>query len=106
MRELSASPPQGFLYFYRDYFNEGQYPVFEELQEGLRQRIAANPLDQREFYSIAIEKREYHNGLSYLLERNLEPEEWRFLANFKLHRTAGCIELLCGRGEKGGSTLC
>lgn len=106
MRELSASPPQGFLYFYRDYFNEGQYPVFEGLQEGLRQRIAANPLDQREFYSIAIEKREYHNGLSYLLERNLEPEEWRFLANFKLHRTAGCIELLCGRGEKGGSTLC
>ena len=106
MRELSASPPQGFLYFYRDYFNEGQYPVFEGLQEGLRQRIAANPLDQREFYSIAIEKKEYHNGLSYLLERNLEPEEWRFLANFKLHRTAGCIELLCGRGEKGGSTLC
>jgi len=98
MREFSAVPPRGFLYFYRDYFNEGQYPVFERLQEGLRERIAANPLDEREFYSFAIEKKEYHNGLSYLLERKLGSEEWKFLANFKLHRTTGCMEILCAGG--------
>lgn len=99
MRELSESPPRGFLYFYRDYFNEGQYPLFEGLQEGLRQRIGAAPLDWREIYAVAVEKKGYHNGLSYLLERKLGQEEWRFLANFKLHRTAGCMEILCAKGE-------
>lgn len=102
MRELGAEPPEGFLYFYRDYFNEGQYWIFERLKEGMRNRIAADPLDDREFYSFTIEKKEYHNGLSYLLEQKLEAQEWKFLANFKLHRTAGCMEILCGRGEKAG----
>lgn len=96
MRELCAEPPQGFLYFYRDYFNDGQYRTFELLKSRIWEMVSENPFDEREFYSFTIEDKEYHNGLSYLLEKKLGKENWCFLSNFKLHRTAGCMEILCG----------
>lgn len=96
MRELYAMPPEGFLYFYRDYFNDGQYRTFERLKGRIWELVSQNPSDEQEFYSFTIEEKDYHNGLSYLLEQKLTPENWNFLANFKLHRTAGCMEILCG----------
>ncbi len=95
MRRLDAEPPEGFLYYYRDYFNDGQYQIFEMLKRGMRGMASGDPFDVRECYSFAIEDKEYHNGLSYLLDRELRQENWKFLANFKLHRTAGCVEILC-----------
>lgn len=95
MRRLEAEPPEGFLYYYRDYFNGGQYQAFEELKNGMRKLLSANPFDEREFYSFTMEEQDYHNGLSYLLDRNIGRENWDFLANFMLHRTAGCMEILC-----------
>lgn len=96
MRNLSAVPPEGFLFFYRDYFNSGQYRIFENLKRKIWEQVSKNPLDEREFHSFTIEEKNYHNGLSYLLEQKLGKENWEFLANFKLHRTAGCMEILCG----------
>ena len=58
--------------------------------------LAQNPADEREFYTFTVEEKEYHNGLSYLLEQKISKENWEFLANFRLHRTAGCMEILCG----------
>ena len=96
LRVMEAKPPEGFLYFYRDYFNNGQYRTFEILKMKICEMLAQNPADEREFYTFTVEEKEYHNGLSYLLEQKISKENWEFLANFRLHRTAGCMEILCG----------
>lgn len=104
MKELGKEPPEGFVYLYRNHFAKGEEASVRLLERCLRGngRETAEKL-WRSF--VIADDREYHNGMSYLLEGSLMDERdealygmtMGFLQNFRLYRVAGCVEFLCVR---------
>lgn len=101
MRRLDLRPPERFFFLYRNHYAKGERLGALLLEE--RMREPARGRAARLFRRYAVPSgREYHNGLSYLLEGSIASEEddalfaeaMSFLQNFRLYRVDGCVELL------------
>lgn len=108
MKELGKEPPEDFVYLYRNHFAKGEEAPVRLLERRLRGN--GRETEKQLWRSFVIEDdREYHNGMSYLLEGSLMDEKdealygmtMGFLQNFRLYRVAGCVEFLHVRWKKG-----
>lgn len=101
MKEIKKVPPEKFVYLYRNHFAEN-----EKSGIGLLERYMKKAEDgtQNQLWRSFIlgDGRDYHNGMSYLLEGSILDEEdekvygaaMGFLQNFILYRVSGCVEFL------------
>lgn len=99
MRDITRVPPQNFGYLYRNHFAEDERSRILLLEKRMRE-CAQNAGLWRSF--TLEDGREYHNGMSYLLEGSIMDaqeeavyeETMAFLQNFRVYRIAGCVEFL------------
>lgn len=103
MKETDREPPKHFIYLYRNQCHIEEVPRVRFLEKKMKEETAANLAGRKIWRSYTVEDgREYHNGMSYLLEGSLENERddrmyeeaMAFLQNFRLYRVDGCVELL------------
>lgn len=103
MKEEGKEPPECFVYLYRNHFEKAESTGIRFLEEEMRNMTEAKDGGAQIWRSYMVGGgREYHNGMSYLLEGSLmdETEEemygaaMGFLQNFKLYRVSGCVEFL------------
>lgn len=103
MKELGKEPPECFIYLYRNHFEKTETGGIRFLEEEMRKMTESKDGGAQIWRSYMVGGgREYHNGMSYLLEGSLmdETEEemygaaMGFLQNFKLYRVSGCVEFL------------
>lgn len=103
MRDLLRVPPKHFVYLYRNHCDRKEHVGICALKQRMK-RICPEQKKQLWRSFILEDGRDYHNGMSYLLEGSLMDEEdetaysevMRFLQNFILFRMDGCVEyLLC-----------
>lgn len=101
MKDLTRVPPEGFVYLYRNHYTRQEMTGIRLLEMQMKNEhgIENNAL----WRSFTLgDSREYHNGMSYLLEGNLSEEQSEkryaaamgFLQNFILYRVSGCVEYL------------
>lgn len=106
MRNLQSMPPKHFVYLYRNHCADSEHTGISVLER----KMKSNCREQKKYLwrSFILEDgRDYHNGMSYLLEGSLMDEEdeslyseaMRFLQNFILFRIDGCVEYLLLRKE-------
>ena len=101
MRDLSRVPPKHFVYLYRNHFYEEEKTGVRVLEEGIKGSVKKTGRSLWRRYTLE-NGRDYHNGMSYLLEGSLIDEQdetlyteaMSFLQNFILYRINGCIEYL------------
>lgn len=106
MRELRCVPPKNFIYLYRNHFAKSEKSAIKLLEERMKMNAGAEESLWRGF--TLEDGRDYHNGMSYLLEGNIIDEQdeilygeaMRFLQNFILYRVSGCVEFLSVREQK------
>lgn len=99
LRDETLEPPVNFMYFYRDYFSEGQYGAVTSIEHEMEARMQESAESKGQCWSYTVAGgNDYHNGLSYFFDEKKPESDWKgkmdFLANFKLYRTAGCLEVL------------
>lgn len=103
MKEEGREPPERFVYLYRNHFDRAETAGIRFLEEEMRKMTEPKNGETQIWRSYTVGGgREYHNGMSYLLEGSLmdESEEemygaaMGFLQNFKLYRVSGCVEFL------------
>ena len=98
-------PPQNFVYLYRNHLKEAQQEAVARLGIQLKTHMeeASGHRKRRLWRSFLLAgDRDYHNGMSYLLEGRLQDvkdeqmycEALCFLENFRLYRAGGCVEYL------------
>lgn len=98
-------PPQHFVYLYRNHLKEEEYKAIEQLGMRLKESVEVSvlPKERRLWRSFLLSgDRDYHNGMSYLLEGRLQDAQdeklycdaMNFLENFRLYRLSGCVEYL------------
>lgn len=100
MRELGRVPPKHFIYLYRNHFFEREENGICLLEKRMKRGAEKGKYLWRSF--TLEDGRDYHNGMSYLLEGNITDERdetiygdaMGFLQNFILYRVSGCIEFL------------
>ncbi len=101
MRELERIPPQHFIYLYRNHFARNEESGIRLLEQQMRGEKQKREKSLWRSFLLG-EGRDYHNGMSYLLEGSLEEPEsdalygaaLGFLQNFRLYRREGCVEFL------------
>lgn len=105
MRDLQRVPPRNFVYLYRNHCADSERMGVSVLE--YKMKSICQEQQRKQFWRSFIleDGRDYHNGMSYLLEGSLMDEEdetlyseaMRFLQNFVLFRREGCVEylLLC-----------
>lgn len=107
MRDLQCVPPEHFVYLYRNHCADSEQTGICVLEKKIKDSCQGQrPYLWRSF--IQKDGRDYHNGMSYLLEGSLmdEKEEasyceaMHFLQNFILFRVAGCVEYLFLKREQ------
>lgn len=103
MKEQSLMPPRHFIYLYRNHYSERERAGIRFLGQRMREETAQKSSGRRLWREFTVQDgREYHNGMSYLLEGSLVDEQDEqmykealcFLQNFRLYRVDGCVELL------------
>ena len=101
MKELERIPPERFVYLYRNHYVKGEESGIRLLERQMREgKENGEGCLWRSF--VLGESRDYHNGMSYLLEGSFVDEKtdavygaaMGFLQNFRLYRRAGCVEFL------------
>lgn len=106
MRQLTRVPPEHFIYLYRNHFAPGEKCGVRLLEQRMRQGSENGKYLWRSF--TLEDGRDYHNGMSYLLEGSILDEQddtvygetMAFLQNFILYRVSGCVEYLLVPGEE------
>lgn len=106
MRELKRVPPECFIYLYRNHFVRNEKSGIQLLEKYIKKYSETGKYLWRSF--TVEEGRDYHNGMSYLLEGSMLDEKdevvyeatMNFLQNFILYRASGCVEFLVA-GENG-----
>lgn len=105
MRDLQRVPPRNFVYLYRNHCAGSERMGVSVLEH--KTKSICQEQEKKQFWRSFIleDGRDYHNGMSYLLEGSLMDEEdetlyseaMHFLQNFILFRREGCVEylLLC-----------
>ena len=101
MKELERIPPERFVYLYRNHFARGEESGIRLLEQQMHMAQKQEKGCLWRSFTLG-EGREYHNGMSYLLEGSLEDEQddaaygaaMGFLQNFRLYRRSGCVEFL------------
>ena len=108
LKNSGIEPPHHFVYLYRNHYSEAERPCVQFLETLMReQTTCAQRKELWRHYTIQ-DGREYHNGMSYLLEGSLADEQDEkmyeaallFLQNFRLYRVDGCVEFLYTAYEK------
>lgn len=107
MRELQRVPPRNFVYLYRNHCADCERMGICVLEYKMKSIYQEQQRKQFWRSFILEDGRDYHNGMSYLLEGSLMDEEdetlyseaMRFLQNFILFRREGCVEYLLLRKE-------
>ncbi len=105
MRELKRVPPRHFTYLYRNHFAESETCQIQLLETRMKREAETEKRIWRSF--TVKDGREYHNGMSYLLEGSMMDEvdetvygeAMGFLQNFILYRVSGCVEFLLIEGN-------
>lgn len=105
MRELKRVPPKHFVYLYRNHYAKSEKNGIRLLEKSMRENAKTGNCLWRSF--TLEDGREYHNGMSYLLEGSIIDEEdetvygdaMGFLQNFILYRVSGCVEFLLVGGN-------
>lgn len=101
MKDISRVPPEKFIYMYRNHYNKNEETGIRLLE--LRMKNRCYDAAPRLWRSFTLgDGRDYHNGMSYLLEGSMEGEQEEqiyaaamgFLQNFVLYRVSGCVEFL------------
>ena len=101
MKDINRVPPEEFIYMYRNHYNKHEETGMRLLELRMKKRYYdGTPRLWRSF--TLGDGREYHNGMSYLLEGSMEGEQEEkiyaaamgFLQNFVLYRVSGCVEFL------------
>lgn len=101
MKELKRVPPKKFQYLYRNHFAENERNGIKVLGEQMKK--LADGAEKYLWRSFTLgDGRDYHNGMSYLLEGSIMEEQEEavygaamgFLQNFVLYRVSGCVEFL------------
>lgn len=108
MKELEKEPPRQFIYLYRNHFAAAEETGIQILEKRMRGEDRKETEHLWRSFTIA-DGREYHNGMSYLLEGSLMDEQdetlygssMGFLQNFRLYRVSGCVEYLSVLNEHG-----
>lgn len=106
MKELKKVPPHKFRYLYRNHFAGQEENGVRILERQMKMQAEDTKLLWRSF--TLRDGREYHNGMSYLLEGSIMEDEdeavygatMTFLQNFILYRLSGCVEFLLVQGKK------
>lgn len=101
MRDLQRMPPKHFVYLYRNHCADSEHTGICALEHKMK-NICQERKTQLWRSFILEDGRDYHNGMSYLLEGSLMDDEdetsyseaMRFLQNFILFRIEGCVEYL------------
>lgn len=101
MKELERIPPERFIYLYRNHFVKEEERGIRMLERQMHEEQAKQENSLWRSFTLG-EGREYHNGMSYLLEGSLLDAKadavygaaMGFLQNFRLYRRAGCVEFL------------
>lgn len=103
MKTLSMEPPRHFIYLYRNHCCGREMPGIRFLAQRMKEENAKKSEGKKLWREYTVQDgRDYHNGMSYLLEGSLVDEQDErmydealgFLQNFRLYRTDGCVELL------------
>lgn len=103
MKTLSREPPRNFIYLYRNHCSGRELPGIRFLAQRMKEEAAHKSDGKRLWREFTVQDgRDYHNGMSYLLEGSLVDEQDErmydealgFLQNFRLYRMDGCVELL------------
>lgn len=105
MRELKRVPPKHFVYLYRNHFAKSEKNGIRLLEKSMKENAETGNCLWRSF--TLEDGREYHNGMSYLLEGSIIDEKdetvygdaMGFLQNFILYRVSGCVEFLSVGGN-------
>lgn len=101
MKDIKRVPPEEFVYMYRNHYNKSEETGIRLLELKMKKKYhSGTPRLWRSF--TLGDGREYHNGMSYLLEGSMEEEQEEqiyaasmgFLQNFILYRVSGCVEFL------------
>lgn len=106
MRELKRVPPKYFIYLYRNHFAKSEKNGIRLLERSMKENAKVGKCLWRSF--TIEDGREYHNGMSYLLEGSITDEQdetlygdaMGFLQNFILYRVSGCVEFLSVGGNE------
>lgn len=101
MRDLQRVPPKHFVYLYRNHCAGSEHMGICALEHKMKSNCQERK-NQLWRSFILEDGRDYHNGMSYLLEGSLMDDEdensyseaMRFLQNFILFRIEGCVEYL------------
>lgn len=107
MRDLKRKPLRQFVFLYRNHLAQSEESRIRLLEQKFQMRhreAACEEAEPRQLWRSFKQKesRDYHNGMSYLLEGSLM-DDWdetvyseamEFLRNFRLYRVSGCVELL------------
>ncbi len=109
LKDSRMEPPEHFVYLYRNHLKEEEREDVERLGVRMKERLRqAVPGEERCLWRsfLLSGDRNYHNGMSYLIEGNIQDardeklycDTMDFLANFRLYRVNGCVEYLyaCG----------
>lgn len=103
MKNQNREPPKNFTYLYRNHCSENELPGLRFLARRMKEETARKSGDKRLWREYTVQDgKDYHNGMSYLLEGSLVDEQDErmydealgFLQNFRLYRVDGCVELL------------
>ena len=108
LKNPGIEPPHHFVYLYRNHYSEAERPCVQFLETLMREQTACAQRKERWRHYTIQDGREYHNGMSYLLEGSLADEQDEkmyeaallFLQNFRLYRVDGCVEFLYTAYEK------
>ena len=111
MRQPTRVPPLHFRYLYRNHFAKNEKTGILLLESKMKQESEMGKYLWRSF--TLEDGREYHNGMSYLLEGSILDEQddtvygetMAFLQNFILYRVSGCVEFLLVKDAKEEQAL-
>lgn len=117
-KQKAAEPPPHFVFLYRNGYSESEKAGVERLLEKMHILFGSGKMAEPVLRSIVRSGgMEYHNGRSYLLDKEEKTAVWHpvaaeipqtaaeFLGNFQLYRIAGCAEILyAGELRIAGST--
>lgn len=101
MKDLTRVPPEEFVYLYRNHYTQNEETGIRLLELRMRKKYHTGTSGLWRSFTLG-DGREYHNGMSYLLEGNMSKEQdekiyaasMGFLQNFILYRVSGCVEFL------------
>lgn len=105
LKDERMEPPEHFVYLYRNHLREEERKAVERLGACLKENAMQNGFgEERRLWRsfLLCGDRDYHNGMSYLLEGSLQSardeklycDAMDFLGNFRLYRVNGCAEYL------------